>query len=175
MTYLVSISSAVINKRSLALAIRNLGASPDEVVSNLLNMDISFCYQQLSNLQHMIGKHTIYYEAYPVLHYYNNPNKESSLGVNFAILDEAISIMVSSRKEQSLKQEIQPLRSSLGHFLNHLKEKFGEKTGDAPFINWHRLHLPEGLLQESFMEAETLTERRKILGDLLESEGYSWR
>ena len=49
------------------------------------------------------------------------------------------------------------------------------RTGDAPFINWHRLHLPEGLLQESFMEAETLTERRKKLGGLLESEGYSWR
>lgn len=65
MTYHVSISSAVINKRSLALAIRDLGTSPDEVFIHLHNMDTSFCYQQLSNLQHMIDKHSTYYQAYP--------------------------------------------------------------------------------------------------------------
>lgn len=73
MTYLLSISSAIINKRSLALAVRNLGESPDEIVRNLLNMETSFVYQQLSNLQHLIDQHSTYYQAYPVLHYYNNP------------------------------------------------------------------------------------------------------
>ena len=175
MTYLVSISSAIINKRSLGLAIRNLGASPDEIVGILLNMDTSFAYQQLSNLQHAINKHTTYYQAYPVLHYFNNPHKESSLSINFAVLDEALSIMLSSRNKKYLKQEIQPLRKAISHFFQRIEGKYGEKAEAVPPVNWYNLHLPEGILQENFEELSTLRDRRKVLGDLLKSEGYSWR
>ena len=175
MTYLLSVSTGIINKRSIALAVRNLGASPDEVVRSLLEMDTSFAYQQLSGLQQLIDAHATYYQAYPVLHYYSNPMKESSLSTSLAVLDEALSMMLSSRHKQSLSREVLPLRNSLSHFFKRTESKYGEKAGGAPAINWRSLHLPEEMLQAGFEEVSTLKSRRKVLGDLLSNEGYSWK
>lgn len=175
MTYLLSVSTGIVNKRSIALAVRNLGSSPDEVVRGLLDMDTSFAYQQLSSLQQLVDTHATYYQAYPVMHYYNNPMKESSLSTSLAVLDEALSMLLSSRHPSSLKKEILPLRNSLSHFFKRIEGKYGEKAGGAPDINWHSLHLPQEMLQAGFEEISTLKGRRKVLGDLLNNEGLSWR
>lgn len=59
MTYIISVSSAVIHKRSLALSIRNLGRTPEEMVYRLLNQDTSFSRQNLALLQEKIERHSI--------------------------------------------------------------------------------------------------------------------
>lgn len=63
MAYLLSISSGVIHKRSLALSIINLGYSPAKVVKQLLELETSFSYHLIANLQQMINKHSSYYLA----------------------------------------------------------------------------------------------------------------
>lgn len=103
MTYLVFVSSAVMDKRSLALAIRDLGKNPAEVVKSLLEPDSSFSYTQVSALQQMIERHSVNHQAYPVLHHYTNPDVASSLSINIAVPDEAVSIFSAAGKSPLLK------------------------------------------------------------------------
>lgn len=63
----------------------------------------------------------------------------------------------------------------MSHLFQRIEGKYGEKAKNAPVINWHNLSLPEALLQDNFEELSTLRGRRKVLGDLLNNEGYSWK
>lgn len=175
MTYLLSVSSAVVHKRSLALSIRGLGKNPAQIVNRMLKMDSSFGYQQIANLQQMINQHSTYYKSYPVLHFYNDADDANSLSINIASLDEALSIMLNSSKFTPLHEEIQLLRDSMDHFLKHLHSRFGRKAGGHPDINWYTFQLPDSLLKEGFSEKQDLTDRRNVLTALLHNENRSWQ
>lgn len=175
MTYLLSISSAVVQKRSLALSIRSLGASPAEVVKRLLEVDIHFSYQQLSSLQQQVHQHSVLYQAYPVLHFYHNIDVATSLSINLSALDEAVSIMLSSSVFKDLHEELQALRGSVTLLLEHLESRFGSKANGSPEIDWHKLPLPQRVLEEGFSENPDLSDRRKVLTSLLHNENRSWK
>lgn len=175
MTYLLSVSSAVVQKRSLALSIRSLGVTPAEIVKRLLELDLNFSFQQVSGLQQMVHQLSVYYQAYPVLHFYHNTDDASSLSVNLAALDEAISIMLNSSEFISLHKELQSLRGSINLLLEHLKQRFGDKEGKNPDINWYKLPLPERVLQEGFSGNPDLSDRRKVLTSLLHNENRNWK
>lgn len=175
MTYLVSVSSAVMHKRSLALAIRDLGKNPAEVVKCLLGFDLSFCYTQILALKKMIDRHSVNHQAYPVLHHYNNPDVGSSLNLNIAILDEAVTILLSSH-QKPLSKELAPLRKSLSSFLQHIEEKYGISTEKEMLvqIDWACLSLPGDFFSEKLEEDPEVLHRRKVLASLLKGEGLSW-
>lgn len=175
MTYLVSVSSAVMHKRSLALAIRDLGKNPAEVVKSLLEPDSFFSYTQISALQQMIERHAVNHQAYPVLHHYNNPDIASSLSINIAVLDEAVSILLSSNQKPLVK-ELQSLRNSLSSFLQHVEEKYGLTAENDMLIqvNWYNLSLPDAVIRGGMEEDPRIFQRRKVLDSLLKSEGFNW-
>ena len=175
MTYLLSVSSAVVNKRSLASSIRTLGSSPIEIVKRFRKMDSSFCYQQILNLQQMINQFSTYFQAYPVLHFYHNTDEAVSMSTNITKLDEAVSIMLNNPQFSSYHEELQLLRDSLNQFFKHIKSRFEQKSGSEPDINWYKSRLSEDLLKEGFSQDETLTERRKVLTSLLQNENRSWK
>ena len=175
MTYLLSVSSAVVQKRSLASSIRALGSDPVEIVERFQKMDTSFCYQQVSTLQQMINQFSTYYQAYPILHFYHNEDPAVSSTINIVKLDEAVSVMLNNSKFEPIREELQILRDSLNQFLKHIKNRFGQRANKEPDINWYQSQLPEELLKERFSEDATLPERRKVLTSLLQNENRSWK
>lgn len=177
MTYLVSVFSALVNKRSLALAIRTNGKNPADFVKSWMRQDSSYCHQQISALEEMVNRHIVNHQAYPVLHYYNNPETESSLSINLAVLDEAMSLLLLGSKEAIMQEELQSLRNSVSLFLQHLEKRYGHQSESGkqlPHIDWHRLTLPESLQVQNPPDSE-LQSRRKTLHSLLKSEGFSWK
>jgi hypothetical protein len=177
MTYLISVSSAVIHKRSLALAIQNLGETPSAIVKNILNLDSRYTLHQIALFQQMIDRHSISHHAYPVLHYYINSEKETSLSINISKLDEAVSILLSSPEAHHFNKELQILQYSLDHFLEHMESKYDQiSESDKRFdIDWKNLDLPEELSTHDFKyDRHKLNERRQILHGLLKNEGYTW-
>lgn len=174
MTYLLSVSSAVVQKRSLASSIRNLGENPVEIVKRFQKMDTSFCYQQIGNLQQLINQFSTYYQSYPVLHFYHNDDDTVSAGINIVKLDESVSIMLNNSEFEPIQEELQALRNSLNQFLNHIKSRYGHKADKDPDIKWNQSQIPEAILKEGFSEDQTLSERRKILTGLLQNENRSW-
>jgi hypothetical protein len=174
-TYLVSVFSGVMHKRSLSLMLTRLGKDPAEVTKRFVDQDSAFTYQQILAIQRMIDQHSASYQAYPVLHYYINSDQESSLSIHLAILDESLSILFTSSKEYSFTDELIPLRSSINDFLKHLQQKFTlkKKAEECVRIDWSKLELPEGSLQLE-IDQDDLIHRRKVLDGLLATEGFSW-
>lgn len=173
MTYLVSVSSALIHKRSLALSIRNLGNTPEDMVYRLLNQDKSFSRQNLANLQEKIERHAINIQAYPVLQNYANSEAAGSLSLNLVTLDEALSILLNSKEGENIKNALTAIRSSVTYFLNQLEKRFPQINDkfEGPDIQ----QLPGwSMITHSFMVDPSLNHRRRILGGLLKSESFEW-
>ena len=175
MTYFISVSSAVIEKRNISLLIRNLGKSPQEVIQNLLNMKESLRVQQFTTLQQMIDRHSNNHQSYPVIHFYNTPKKDSSLSINLAVMDEALSILLHSDKLKDIHTEVQPLRKAITNFFDHVQEKYKVKAKSAPTLRWQELDLPEHVLENGSSDQSELDSRRKVLTGLLKGENWSWK
>lgn len=174
MTYLISVSSALIHKRSLALSIRNLGKTPEEMVYRLLNQDTSFSRQNLASLQEKIEKHSIYLQAYPVLHNYANSEIPGSLSLNLVTLDEALSILINSKEGEKIKNAITAIRGSITYFLNHVETTFSRTLYKEEGPDIHKLRGWE-IISSSAINDPSLYNRRKVLGGILNTESFEWQ
>ena len=174
LTYLVSVSSAVIHKRALALSIRNLGKTPEEMVYRLLNQDTAFSRQNLASLQEKIERHAINLQAYPVLQNYANSEIPGSLSLNLVTLDEALSILLNSKEGEKMKNALAAIRGSVTYFLNHVERNFSKtiEKKQAPDIT----KLPGWeIISSSVFYDPSLSDRRKLLGGILLAESFDWQ
>lgn len=170
MTYFISVSSALVNKRTLTKSIFNLGKSPEEIARKFLSLDSSYAYQQLLNLQEMIDKHSVNHHAYPVIHFYTEPKPRNCLSLNLTRLDEAFSILIDSQDAEQLQQELEPARSSITYFLKNLEERFSKNLPKVK-TDAGEVRFP---YKGSVLEGEDLNKRRRILEKLFRSEGFDW-
>ena len=169
-TYFLSVSSAVINKRTLARSIERFGKTPEKIAAKLLEIDSSYAFQQFSDFQTMLDKHVSNHQAYPVVHYYSHPEPEVCLGINVVRLDEAVSILLSSDKATKIKGELEILRGALTAYLNHLEKNY---SGSLPVGEGEISSKPLNYTITGINPAD-LKKRRNILRGVLRSEGYEW-
>ncbi|WP_169578557.1 potassium channel family protein [Salinimicrobium terrae] len=171
MTYFISVSSALVNKRTLTKSIFNLGKSPGEIANKILSLNSSYAYQQLLNLQEMIDKHSVNHHAYPVIHYYTEAKPKNCLSLNLTRLDEALSILIDSEDGRELQQELEPVRSSITYFLENLSENFSRSlpTVENP-VDKNQLPYSGNVLK-----GEDLKNRRRVLEKLFKSEDFTWK
>jgi len=174
MTYLISVSSGVIHKRSLALSIRHMGKTPEEMVYRLLNQDEFLSRLKLSSLQEKIERHCTNLQAYPVLHYFSNPEKADSINLNIAAFDETISILFYSKQGDKLKNTLTPLRASLTYFLTHVEQEFSRTLSKKEGPNVHQLPGWD-IISSSFVSDPELFHRREVLGGLLKMDNIKWQ
>lgn len=167
MTYLISVSSAVIRKRSLSRSISTLGKTPSEIAHKLKSLQPTYRDQQILSLQEKITTHLVSHQAYPVVHFFSHQEPENCFNINFVRLDEAVSILLNE-KDQNIsgdtgKDELQLLRNTMNDLLMHLKENFSAS-----------LPKPEGYTDLKNIQEATLDQRRKLLLAMLKSEKLSW-
>lgn len=174
MTYFISVSSAIIQKRSIGLMFKQVGDTPQEVLNKLMNMTTTSRVLQFNSLQQMINNHSNNHHSYPVIHFYNTPEKSSSFSINLAVMDEAISIILQSDHLKEIHSEVDPLRKSITNFLEHVQGKYDIKTQSSPQFRWKDLELPENVLKKEANQSH-LIDRRKIIGGLLKGENWSWK
>ena len=55
MTYFLSVSTALINKRTLARSIQNFGKTPENIADKILKLDTSYAYQQIQVFQELLA------------------------------------------------------------------------------------------------------------------------
>ncbi len=171
MTYLISVSSAVINKRTLSRSIQNLGKDPQKIAERLLIMDKSYSIQQVMTFQEMIDRHAVNHQAYPVVHFFGHKRQDVCLGLNLTRLDEAVNLLLSNPNAGDLKQELVPLCSSLSHFIHHLNQNYTRSLPKKDTSNASQV-LPYEITN---LTKEKLDQRRKILGGILRNEGFDWK
>ncbi|MFD1095155.1 ion channel [Salegentibacter chungangensis] len=169
MTYLISVSAAVTTKRSLARSIQNLGKTPQEIATTFLNLNQSYSSQQIATLQELIDRHAVNHQAYPVVHFYSHRTPEICLSINITRLDEALSILLSSKEAERLHNELRVLRRAVTQFLNHIDKHYSRSIIKTAT---HSLPLPYQVKGE---DSEEMHYRRSILGGLLQSESFTWK
>lgn len=166
MTYLISVSSAVTVKRTLARSINNLGKHPQQIAEALQTLDKRYYYNQLLNLQELIDKHIVNHQAYPVVHFFSNSTKQACFSLNLARLDEAVSLLLVLEKENT--KELKLLRESITNLLEHIEQNYKRHLSTTPQVNNYSSMPAE-------LQAVELQNRRAIIGGMLKSEGLSWK
>ncbi|MGY5850065.1 ion channel [Salegentibacter sp. F14] len=169
MTYFLSVSSALVNKRTFSKSIYNLGQSPRELAKGILDLDPSFAYQQILELQKMIDAHSVNHHAYPVIHYYRQYKKKDSFSLNIARLDEAVTFLIHSKEAGEFHRELNLLRSSLSGFLEDIKNNYASRVSEKGRID--SFDFPP---LRSEINTKELHKRRRILEALLKSENNTW-
>ena len=167
MTYLISVSSAVTNKRLITRTINSLGQNPKEIVLKLQSLERSYYMQQLLSLQELVDRHIVNHQAYPVVHFFSNSRKEDCLSLNLARIDEGISLLLNEAED---KEEIKLMRSSITNLLQHIDQNYGNTMSKTYEVESYP-SMPGELSKKS----KDLEERRAILGGMLVSEGFHWR
>ncbi|NEN23816.1 two pore domain potassium channel family protein [Cryomorpha ignava] len=120
MTYLISVSSAVLHKRSLALFIANLLYVKDEgdkVQAVIRNGD---------QLRNMINKHNQNHLAYPIVHYFYSTDETTSLAPNLARIDQ---LLVDALKNNVDSNTLHPLYHSMNSYLHTVNGTFVKTVG----------------------------------------------
>ena len=175
MTYLISVSSAVINKRALAMDIRSMGITPDQIVQCLLKLNPSYGFSKNNTLQNMVERHSINHQAYPVLHYFSTADLSHALSVHIAALDEALTHLLFTKEREKYEQNLFPLRKSITDLLYHIEEKY--QYSDSG----HNLKYERGKSTlfndntEKIDNDEDVIHRRQVLGRLLKNENLNWQ
>ncbi|MHA6280849.1 ion channel [Salinimicrobium sp. CAU 1759] len=175
MTYLISVSSAVIRKRTLSRSISNLGKDPEEVAEKLRQVNSSYKDQQLLSLQEKIDNHLVGHQAYPVVHFFSHSNPDNCFSTNFTRLDEALTIILDpeNNKEKEVgSEELQLLRDTMTNLLVHLHENFSASLPEPENRVKEGSISPQNLTQEQLSNPE---HRRELLSSLLRNEGFSWQ
>lgn len=179
MTYLMNLTSAVIHKRSLSLFISNLGETPEAILANTYTGNgFSRLTEVVPTLQQMINKHNQNHYAHPGVHYFYSVPREESLSVNLTNLDEALTILqLHVKKEESLEQDLRPLRDAINKFLKTIEHHFitSFETESRQTPNLQQLHEQEIPLTDEEREEPEVATRRALLNGLLQSTGWKWK
>ncbi len=120
-TYILSVMSAVVQKRQLAISIHALGDTPKDIVSQLGEEgDFSELASQVDDLKSTIISVGQQHLAYPVLHYYHQGHAERALPVALFRLYQVLAIVChgSTSLAPSVRFKLQATLFALDSFLS---------------------------------------------------------
>ena len=180
-TYLFSLISAVIQKRSLAVYISSLGGTPDEIVINAwTGKDFGNLDQHLISLTPAIVELSEQYLAYPVLHYFHTSERSRSLALSMAALDEAMSLLQYAvlPEHRPDAASLNTVRRASSAFLRTLRSDYIEPDKCEPKL------MTLGLLRTEFIPVVSdrefqratkhINRRRRLLLALVKNDGWNW-
>ena len=180
-TYVLSIITAVVQKRAFASAVSGLGRNAAQIVESGWNgRDLRDLDLPLSALASQLAHVSQQYRAYPVLQYYHPARPEVSPAVAAALFDDALTLIrfgVPPEYRPS-RAVIRSARSSVESFLDTAPPARIHSAPEAPpapdlaaLTNRGIPTLPQGRFSE---DVEGLSRRRERLFGLLKNNGWRW-
>jgi len=182
-TYLVSVVSAVVARRALAIQVHALGTTADAIVVNGWAGDrfASAFVQQLSSLTSPLARTAEQHLAYPALHYFHTPSTFTSAPLAVASLDDAL-LLLSEAVETEARPEqvaVRPLREVVERYLATAVTITTAPDRPDPPPPPHTKSLVDAGVP--VVDADTFRagvdrqrERRRNLARLVHSDGWSW-
>lgn len=180
-SYLVSILSAVVAKRSFAGQVSGLGETPVDLLKNTWNGE-SFRTLDLplNSLSGMLGALTEQYLSYPILQYYHGARAAKSPAVGIAVLDEALTLLQYGVPERNRPTVaiLHSARAGVAGYLETLQSAFIDPAEEAPpapdLGKLREAGIPTVGDAEFEAALENLKERRRKLHGLLLADGWQW-
>lgn len=181
-TYLLSVVSAVVTRRAIAVQIGALGSSPGEIVAAGWDGHAfsSAWEQHLVDLTGQLATSAEQHLAYPVLHFFHSRSRDTSAPVAVAHLDEAMLLIEAAvdPAAQPGASTVAPARIVVGRYLETTGSAAGPSTGVPPEPDLSALRRAGVPLVATELIGPRLaegSERRRRLADLLTGDGWSWR
>ena len=180
-TYIVPIVGGTATLRQVANMIDGLGNDPVDIVARSWEDDtLESLTTHLNALSPLLNQAQQLYLAYPILHYFHSPDRDGSLPLKLAVLDEAVTLLAYGVEPSRRlpKQALMPLRGALDGFLGTLGTAWIEPSDDVPPPPDLAALAAAGVPVVSAAElGERLDERerhRRLLRGLLRSDGWAW-
>jgi len=178
-TYIVPVVSALTQRQSMSIYLSSLGRSPQNILTNYWNGD-SFTKldAKLENLVKDIAHHGQLHLSYPVLHYFHNDKKLTSLLIQVVILDEAVTLLryyVAENKRPS-HHSLEQIRIALTSYLESLRATLRiNKASSAPQLNIEEL-VRAGIpvTKPTAEEEDELNKRRAFLKGCIQNSSWTW-
>ena len=180
-TYFIPVLSAVIKQRKLGINLSNLGDSVEKIILNVINgNDYTFFKIQLLNYSDALLEHNQNHRAYPVIHFFHNSDKEHSIIIQVARLNEAVYVMENFLKsEYSIpEQELSSIRTSLDNHIKVIEEVSNIKVNQEPpkMVSLSLLE-EKGLLKDNWNSlalSKNTQHKRAMFLTLIERDGWNW-
>lgn len=158
-TYFVRIIGAVTQKRSLALAVFDLGGSSEQIASTIKNLhQNSQLMSEITNLKNLFNQHTLNHTSFPISHYFFSQKKERSVSCAAAELHKALKILrADEENDKALFVQIEILQRAFDTYLEMLAKRFLGNLSDNQF---------KGKEQVKADENRTKTIRTLLISDV---------
>lgn len=176
-TYLLPIVSAVIQKRQFGGYIFSLGDSPNNILNNAWNGDdYDALSPHLSALTPQILELGQKHLAYPILHCFHTPDRQTATAPNLVALDESLTILEYAipSSQHPDKLSLNTLRHAISLFIGNRHAPTLRKADAPPPPNIS--FLPKNAISSSQFkeEIEGLHKRRQLLNALIIHDGWEW-
>lgn len=184
-TYVLSVTTSVTQRRALAAQISALGRSPTDVLGAAWNGSaFSGLSPALNPLVPSIGQLAQRHLAFPVLHYFHSAQRQTAIAPSIAVLDEVLTVL-----QHGVVPEHQPPALTIRQLRNVVGELLEYATGASEPGPWEvssrrpPMPLLEGVrslgipvVDEDVWRARVtaLAPRRQQLSAYLAVDGWRW-
>lgn len=180
-SYVLSLLTAVNQKRAFASAVTGLGTDAVDLIRAGWNgEDLHTLDMPLNSLASQLTTLTEQHKAYPILHYYHTEEAVHASAMGVAILDEALTLMrfgvpAETRPNTALMESA---RATIESYLQTLHAAFIEPAADAPpsptLAPLREIGVPT-VPEEEFEEAlADLDDRRRRLRGMVQADAWYW-
>lgn len=180
-TYLIPLTSADNEKRSLAAMVSSLGTRPAQIVTRSWNgRSFQGLETLLAGLAPTIGLHAQRHLAYPVLHYLHSGRRDFAAAPALARLDEALTILVYGVEPEHQPDPaiLQASRRAIEDYLDTLQPFLylsADRPPSAPDLEAVReAGVPVVTADVFERRIGSLAEHREELVRMVASDGWTW-
>ena len=181
-TYFIPVLSGVIKQRKLGINLSSLGSSPQEIILNAWNgKDYEFFKLQMLNFADALLEHNQNHRAYPVIHFFHNNNKEHTIILQIARLNEAVYIFEKCLKPAYSipQQELSSIKTALDNYVKVIKDVSNINIKNSPpSIPDLNMLKEKNMLRPNFSGiefSEAIQQNRLVFLTLVEKDGWQWK
>lgn len=183
-SYIISVISAVVEKRSFAGSVMGLGENSIELLKNAWNgKDFYQLDLILTDLNSKITQLTQQTQAFPLLQYYHNEDQEKASAVAIGVLDEVLTLLQYGLKDQSIINLtlVKATQSSIATYLNTVIARYGKqvkKVTDIPppldLTALKELNIPLVSQKKYSENIKKIEKRRNQISTIITIDHHKW-
>ncbi|MFP5309390.1 MAG: hypothetical protein ACLGIR_07390 [Actinomycetes bacterium] len=181
-TYLVPVTGAVTDRRTLALELSSLGGDAAEVVLSGAAGERGWhaLEQQLAAFAQPLHRTGQRHLAYPVLHHFHDVEPHAALAPRVAVLDDAL-LLLSAGVHPDHRPDPLPLQvttAGVGSLLDTLAAAHITPVDEPPpapdLARLRAAGVPTVSDAEFAAAVEARADRRRLLGGFVHDDGWDW-
>lgn len=179
-TYVLSVVSAVAQKRSFAASVTGLGRRPEEFVVHAWNgRDFHSLDLTLNSLSSQLALLADQHKTFPVLHYFHAAERTNASAVAVAVLDEALTVIDAGTPDVDRNDvTLRSARSSVDGYLSTLRSAYltpAEQPPPVPDLEPLRAAgIPTVDDREFQAQVGEIRERRCALLGVVRGDAWEW-